>query len=144
MPWWGWIIIGALLFGSELMIVDAAFYLVFIGAAAIITGIVGMAGVGLELWAQWLLFAALSIVAMVLFRERLYQKLRAVKTDYPSGPSGETIRLEADLAPGESSRLNYRGTTWTVQNAGPTVIEKGKDVQIDKVSGLTLVVGKAQ
>jgi len=30
MPWWGWIIFGALLLGSELMFIDAAFYLVFI------------------------------------------------------------------------------------------------------------------
>ena len=34
MPWWGWIIFGALLLGSELLIVDAGFYLVFIGIAA--------------------------------------------------------------------------------------------------------------
>jgi membrane protein implicated in regulation of membrane protease activity len=81
MPWWGWIIVGSILFGSELMLVDAAFYLVFIGAAAIVTGLVGMAGVGLELWMQWLLFSVLSVVAMLLFRDRLYKKLRAVKTD---------------------------------------------------------------
>ena len=40
MPWWGWIIFGALLLGSELLIVDAGFYLVFIGIAAAITGLV--------------------------------------------------------------------------------------------------------
>lgn len=141
MPWWGWIIVGALLFGSELMLVDAAFYLVFIGAAAIITGLTVMAGVGLEQWAQWLLFAALAIISMVLFRERIYQKLRAVKTDYPAGPAGETIRLDENLAPGESCRLNYRGTTWTVLNGGSEALEKGKNVEIKKVNGLTLVVG---
>ena len=36
MPWWGWMIIGALMLGSELLGVDAAFYLVFIGVAAMI------------------------------------------------------------------------------------------------------------
>ncbi len=144
MPWWGLIIVGALLFGSELMLVDAAFYLVFIGAAAIITGLTVMAGVGLEPWAQWLLFAGRAIISMVLVRERIYQKLRAVKTDYRSGPSGETIRLEEDLAPGESCRLDYRGTTWTVLNSGSEAIEKGKDIQIQKVNGLTLVVGQSE
>lgn len=144
MPWWGWIIIGTLLFGSELLLVDAAFYLVFIGAAAIVTGLIGLAGIGLEPWAQWMLFGVLSLVAMFFFRGRIYQKFRAVKTDYPSGPSGEVIRLEEDLAPGESCRLNYRGTTWTVLNNGPEVIEKGKNVEIQKVNGLTLVVGRSQ
>jgi membrane protein implicated in regulation of membrane protease activity len=144
MPWWGWIIVGSILFGSELMLVDAAFYLVFIGAAAIVTGLVGMAGVGLELWMQWLLFSVLSVVAMLLFRDRLYKKLRAVKTDYGGGPAGDIIRLEEDLQPGESCRQKYRGTTWTVLNRGHTVVEKGKDVRIETVTGLTLVIGQSQ
>jgi membrane protein implicated in regulation of membrane protease activity len=137
-------IIGALLFGSEMMLVDAAFYLVFIGAAAMVTGLVGMFGITLDLWAQWVLFAVLAIVAMLLFRDRLYKKLRVVEHDYASGPEGETIRLDEDLAPGESARLSYRGTTWTVMNSGSVAIEKGKDVRIEKVSGLTLMIGQAQ
>jgi len=144
MPWWGWIIFGAILFGSELMIVDAAFYLVFIGIAALITGLVGLLGIGLEPWFQWILFAVLSLASMVLFRERLYKKIRVGNQEYASGPAGETIRLQADLPPGESGRLNYRGTTWTVMNNGSELIEKDKDVRIDKVSGLTLIVGKPQ
>ena len=144
MPWWGWIIFGAILFGSELMIVDAAFYLVFIGIAALITGLVGLAGIGLEPWFQWILFAALSLASMVLFRERLYKKIRLGSQEYASGPAGEIIRLQADLPAGESGRLNYRGTTWTVLNNGSELIEKDKDVRIDKVSGLTLIVGKKQ
>ncbi|MCW8844465.1 MAG: NfeD family protein [Gammaproteobacteria bacterium] len=144
MPWWGWIIFGAILFGSELMIVDAAFYLVFIGIAALITGLVGLLGIGLEPWFQWILFAVLSLSSMVLFRERLYKKIRLGNQEYASGPAGEIIRLQVDLPPGESGRLNYRGTTWTVLNNGSELIEKDKDVRIDKVSGLTLIVGKKQ
>ena len=53
MPWWGWMIFGAILIGSELMIVDAGFYLVFIGIAAALTGLIELAGLGLEPWLQW-------------------------------------------------------------------------------------------
>jgi membrane protein implicated in regulation of membrane protease activity len=144
MPWWGWIIFGAILFGSELMIVDAAFYLVFIGLAAVITGLLGLMGLGIEPWLQWILFAVLALVSTVLFRERLYKKIRLGGQEYASGPAGEVIRLQADLAAGESGRLNYRGTTWTVLNKGSELIEKDKDVRIEKVSGLTLIVGKPQ
>jgi hypothetical protein len=126
------------------MIVDAAFYLVFIGIAALITGLVGLLGIGLEPWFQWILFAVLSLSSMVLFRERLYKKIRLGNQEYASGPAGEIIRLQVDLPPGESGRLNYRGTTWTVLNNGSELIEKDKDVRIDKVSGLTLIVGKKQ
>ena len=34
MPWWGWITIGAILLGSEMLLIDAQFYLVFLGLAA--------------------------------------------------------------------------------------------------------------
>ena len=77
MPWWGWMIIGALLFGSELLIVDAGFYLVFIGIAAALTGLVGMMDFVLEPWVQWVLFSAIALTAMVLFRKKaLYQAAR--------------------------------------------------------------------
>jgi len=144
MPWWGWIIFGMLLLGSELFIVDVAFYLVFIGIAAAITGLVGLAGIELALWGQWLLFAALAIVSMVLFRERLYQKLKGGGADYKSGPAGEFLRLEERLAPGDSCRLTYRGTTWTILNRGSYVIEKGESAEIKKVEGLTLVLDNSE
>jgi len=140
MPWWGWIIIGAVLFGSELMLVDAAFYLVFIGIAAVITGLLVLTGVVIVPWVQWLIFAVLALASMFLFRERLYKKLRVGKEDYASGPAGEFLRLEETLQPGETCRMTYRGTTWTVLNNGADAMHKGANVLIESVNGLTLVV----
>ena len=143
MPWWGWIIFGVLLFGSELMLIDAAFYLVFIGLAAIIVGLVELLGLSLQYWQQWMLFAGLSLVSMVLFRQQLYQKLRGGSgPGYEAGPAGETIKLEQDLAPGDSCRMSYRGTTWTVFNADADAMTNGEKVHIDSVDGLTLKIQK--
>ncbi len=143
MPWWGWIIFGALLFGSELMVIDAAFYLVFIGLAAIIVGLVDLLGVSLELWVQWMLFAGLSLTSMVLFRQQLYQKLRGGSgPGYVTGPAGETIKLTEDLAPGDSCRMSYRGTNWTVLNADADAMTNGENVRINSVDGLTLKIEK--
>ncbi len=143
MPWWGWIIFGALLLGSELMFIDAAFYLVFIGLAAIITGLAGLLGLGLEYWAQWILFAGLSLVAMVLFREQLYKRLRGGNSaGYQTGPAGETVKLEQDLAPGDRARISYRGTTWTILNMGAEAMSSGENVRIHSVDGLTLKIEK--
>ena len=36
MEWWAWIAAGAILLGSELAFVDAQFYLVFVGASALV------------------------------------------------------------------------------------------------------------
>ena len=138
MPWWGWMIVGALLFGSELLIVDAGFYLVFIGIAAALIGLVELAGAGLEPWVQWVLFSILALVSMVLFRQKLYAKLRGSGIGYEVGPAGEIVTVEQTLQPGESGRLAYRGTEWTVINTSNEVFEQGQHVQISSVQGLTL------
>ena len=138
MPWWGWMILGAILFGSELLIVDAGFYLVFIGIAAALTGLVELAGAGLEPWAQWALFAAIALLSMLLFRQKLYARLRGGGKGFVSGPTGEIVTVEQTLQPGESGRLAYRGTEWTVINTSDQVFEQGQHVQISRVEGLTL------
>lgn len=143
MPWWGWIVFGALLFGSELMMIDAGFYLVFIGLAAVVTGLVELAGFTLEPWAQWLVFAALSLVAMVLFRKKLYNKLKATRIGYEVGPVGDSIQLNETLAPGARTRMPYRGSDWTVLNTGSESVAQGDYAQITRVDGLTLEINSA-
>jgi membrane protein implicated in regulation of membrane protease activity len=138
MPWWGWMIVGALLLGSELLIVDAGFYLVFIGIAAAITGLVELAGLVLEPWVQWILFSVIALVLMVFFRKQLYAKLRSSGIGYEAGPAGEIVTVEQPLQPGDTGRLAYRGTEWTVINASDQAFEQGQHVQISSVDGLTL------
>ena len=138
MPWWGWMIFGAILLGSELLLVDAGFYLVFIGIAGAIVGLIGLAGVGLEPWLQWVLFSVISLVLMVLFRKKLYGKLRGSAVGYQVGPTGEIVTVEQTLQPGETGRLAYRGTEWTAVNTSEQVMEQGQHVQISSVDSLTL------
>ena len=140
MPWWGWIIFGTFLLGSELLAIDAAFYLVFIGIAAILTGLAGLIGLELELWVQWMLFAGLSLVAMVSFRKQLYQKIRGGGVGYDASPVGDTLKLKETLQPGDKCRMAHRGTTWTILNSGNEAIDKGSNVQVNSVEGLTLVI----
>lgn len=142
MDWWVWFVLGIFLMGTELLAIDAAFYLMFIGVAALITGALGLTGIELELWLQCIIFAALALASMVLFRKRLYQKLKGDAPGYDATPLGETLRLDADLLPGDSCRISFRGSNWTVQNGGESTIEKDQAVEITDVRGLTLVVGK--
>ena len=59
MEWWAWITVGAILLGSELTFVNAQFYLVFIGGAALVVGFLDLVGAPLADWMQWALFAVL-------------------------------------------------------------------------------------
>jgi len=144
MPWWGWMIFGAFLLGSELLGVDAGFYLVFVGLAAVLTGLLEVAGVTLEPWVQWLTFSVLALMLMVFFRKKLYEKLRGDGVGYEVGPAGEFIEMVETLEPGQSGRLSYRGTDWTVVNDGDSTVEKGNRVRIDHVDGLKLKVNKGE
>ena len=76
MPWWGWITVGTLLLVAEITIVDLEFYLVFLGVSALAVGLALVAGLALPFWLQWLAFAALAIVSLVVFRRRIYAHLR--------------------------------------------------------------------
>jgi membrane protein implicated in regulation of membrane protease activity len=140
MQWWAWIAVGAILLGSELGFVDAQFYLVFVGAAALVVGVLDLAGLLPAVWMQWLLFALLAIFSMVAFRRRIYERMRRKLPDMKQGPVGETVVLPAPLPPGETCRLEYCGSSWNAVNGGKSAIAAGQRARIDRVNGLTLVL----
>jgi membrane protein implicated in regulation of membrane protease activity len=139
MQWWAWIAAGAVLLGSELTLISADFYLVFLGASAFAIGILCL-GFVIAPWLQWLAFAALAVFSMVTFRRWVYERVRRRLPDVNAGPAGGTVVLPAPLEPGESCRLEYRGSSWSAMNAGGSPIVAGARARIDRVDGLTLIV----
>jgi inner membrane protein len=140
MQWWAWIAVGAILLGSELSVVNAQFYLVFIGASAMAVGFLQLAGLELGIWSQWLLFAVLATGSMLAFRRRIYEKLRRRLPGVKCGPAGDTLTLAAALPPGESCRIEYCGSSWSALNGGSATIAAGGRARIERVDGLTLIV----
>jgi membrane protein implicated in regulation of membrane protease activity len=140
MQWWAWIAVGAVLLSSELAFIDAQFYLVFVGAAALIVGALQFSGVLPLDWMQWAAFGLLSSLSVMIFRRRIYDSLRRKLPDLQQGPVGETVVLPAELPPGASCRLEYCGSSWNATNGGTSSIPAGQRARIDRVSGLTLVI----
>ena len=139
MSWWGWIIAGAILLGAELAFVNAQFYLVFIGSAAILTGLATLV-LPVAPWVQWALFAILAIVSMVTFRNRLSHRFNRAWPKVDTGPAGGLITLPVALGAGESCQAEYGGTFWTVRNDSDTPIPSGSRARIARVQDLTLLV----
>jgi membrane protein implicated in regulation of membrane protease activity len=139
MQWWAWIAVGAILLGSELTFVNAQFYLVFVGASALVVGILALGGVTAD-WLQWLIFGSLAVTSMLAFRRRIYERVGRVLPAMRSGPAGEIVTLPTNLPPGETCRLEHRGSSWSAINAGEAVIAAGSRARIERVDGLTLVV----
>jgi membrane protein implicated in regulation of membrane protease activity len=139
MTWWGWVIAGAILFAAELTLVSAEFYLVFIGSAAVLVGLITAIAQPVP-WAQWALFATLAIISMVTFRSRVYRRFRGTLPAVNTGPVGGVITLDVSLAAGASCQTEHGGTFWTVQNDTDAPIPSGTRVRVTGVRGLTLLV----
>jgi inner membrane protein len=140
MDGWAWVIGGAILLGSELTWVNAEFYLVFIGTAAMLTGALVLAVPALPPWMPWAAFAVLALGSMLGFRGRLYGRLHRHEPGVAAGvPTGD-LTLPDGLAPGDSCRAEHRGSYWTVRNDSQTMLPAGTRVRVAAVQGLTLLV----
>ncbi len=140
MQWWAWVAVGAILLGSELTFVNAQFYLVFIGGAALLVGFAHLVGLELAPWAQWTAFAVLALVSMVLFRRRIYERLRRRLPVMHLGPEHERVTVPEGLAAGATCRVEFRGSTWEAVNAGDATIPAGGRARIERIDRLTLVL----
>jgi inner membrane protein len=141
MPWWAWLVLGIGLLGVEMFVIDAQFYLVFIGLSAALVGLLGLVGIELPGWAQWLVFSVLAVVAMLTFRRRLYEMVRNRSGRVEERLTvGDRVTIASRLEPGQSGRVEYRGSSWTARNAGAAPIEAGREAVISEVDGLTLHV----
>jgi membrane protein implicated in regulation of membrane protease activity len=139
MPWWGWLVAGIGLLGIEMFVIDLQFYLVFLGVSAVIVGLVGLAGLAMPEWAQWLLFAALAVVAMLTFRRRVYALVRGHTGIVQERiTSGDRVVVPTRLEPGQTCRIDYRGTSWTARNADVLPIAAGSEAIISSSDDLTL------
>jgi membrane protein implicated in regulation of membrane protease activity len=140
MAWWGWCILGTVLLGVELLAVDAQFYLIFAGLAAVIVGLLGLVGLELPVVGQWLTFAVLAVATMFTLRRPIYAKLMNKPFGNVSTDIDQRVVLAQDLAPGKSCRIEYRGSGWTALNVGDRSIPSGGTARIDSIDGVTLRV----
>ncbi len=140
MAWWSWCILGVVLLGVELLALDAQFYLVFAGLAALLLGLLGFLGIELPVTVQWLAFATLAIASMFTLRRQIYLKLMARPLGKVSGDVDKDVLVTQDLAPGKSCRIEHRGSGWTALNVGERPIAAGATARIESIDGLTLKV----
>ena len=144
MPWWGWFVLAAGLLSVELFVIDAQFYLVFLGVSAALVGLLGLTTDFMPAWQQWLAFAVLALITMIAFRDRVYHLVRK-RTGHVAQPLtlGDRVLIPVRLEPGQSCRTDYRGSSWTARNVDQHAIDAGKEAVIAHVEGLTLHVRAA-
>ncbi|WP_116808270.1 NfeD family protein [Steroidobacter cummioxidans] len=141
MAWWAWMIVAAISLAFEMFVLDAQFYLVFFGISAAIIGFLGLTGVNLPDWAQWLSLSVLAVVSMVTFRKRAYDIVRNRTGQVEERLTvGDHVTVPVRLEPSQTCRVDYRGSSWTARNVDETTIEAGREAVIARVDGLVLLV----
>lgn len=111
---WAWIIAGLVLLGLELVVPGG--FLVWLGVAGIVTGIVVFIEPIAWPW-QWLLFAVLALVAILLWTR--FSRTRSENTDSPylnrraDRFIGREAVLEQPIA-GGFGRLTLDDTVWRI------------------------------
>ncbi len=140
MAWWAWMIAGCVLAGIEIAGADLAFYCIFLGVSALLVGVVQLAGGDLAAWEQWLLFAVLAVTSMLLFRGRLYARLRSRMPGFDNTPAGDVVHVTQAVAVGERTRVELRGSHWTATNvgAGPIAADARARVVGTRGAGLSI------
>ena len=138
MVFWHWWIIAGLLLVAEIL--APGIFFLWLGAAAVLTGLIALLIPALDWRIEGLMFAALSVVVALLGR-RFYDPTRT-ESDRPllnrrgAQYVGRTFTLEQGIVHG-AGRLKVEDTTWKV--TGPD-LPSGTMVRVVAVEGVTMRV----
>ncbi len=99
---------------------------------------------GAEVWLQWVVFVAVSAVALVVTRP-LVKKLTKT-TVQPTNADryiGQIAVVTETIDNIEAKgQVNVSGAVWTARSADGSVIEKDEKVTVEKIDGVKLIVKK--
>jgi inner membrane protein len=138
MTWWIWIVIGFVLLALEFT--AASLHVAFFAVGAFVVGLLILFGVALPLWAQLLIFTAVSLVAFFFVRPVLVRKLKLDQKKVVDTLVGEQAIALEEIPTQGLGRAEMRGTTWSARNVGETVLNRGQRCVVAGVDGLVIHV----
>ena len=143
MEWWIWILVGLLLVLAEL-VTPGGFYFIFFGAGAVGVGVLaGLQAAG-PVWLQFILFSALSVGALWLFRGKLLRLTQTASRDPIDNLIGETAVAVDEISINAVGKAELRGASWSARNVGDQPLARGERCKVEKVEGLTIFVRREQ
>jgi membrane protein implicated in regulation of membrane protease activity len=143
MEWWIWLLLGLVLFLTE-VVTPGGFYFIFFGVGALVVGVLAGFELAGPLWFQWMLFSTVSVVALWLFRERLVAMMRMPDNTEVDTLIGETAIVSAEIPAGGVGKAEMRGTSWNARNIGGKALARGERCKVERVEGLMLWVSSIQ
>jgi len=139
MPWWAWLVVGAVLLATETAI-QTDFWLALLGVAAF--GMAGLVRFGLieTIWVQWTTFGVLAVFFTVFVRKQIHAKLMGSAPGLKAELIGEYGTVQSEIAPAAIGSVELRGSSWKARNVGDSPLAPGARVRVEAVDGLLLDV----
>jgi membrane protein implicated in regulation of membrane protease activity len=138
--WWMWMLLGLALLLCEIL-TPGGFYVLFFGAGALVVGALNLLGISFGLAGDGLVFAVVSVAALVLFRKPLTQRFRNLTPQLPvDNLAGESCVAAEDIPAEGRGKVELRGTAWNACNLGTEPIPRAARCRVERVDGLCLYV----
>lgn len=97
---------------------------------------------GLQQWLQWIIFIAVSVIALVATRPLVRKATKS--TIEPTNADrciGKTAVVTEDIDNIEGKgQVHVNGITWTARSSDGTVFRKDERVTVEKIDGVKLIV----
>ena len=135
-----WMALGVVLAAFELAS-PGGFVVIFFAVAAVVVALLDLLGIARNPVVQWILFSALAVIALRLFRDPLLKRLRSQeRADTVDSLTGETAIASTDMAPGQYGQAQLRGSVWQARNVDLGPVRAGQRLRVVAVDGLMLDV----
>jgi membrane protein implicated in regulation of membrane protease activity len=137
--WLIWIIISILCLILELSSGD--FFILCFAIGAAVAAII--AGCGLSLTWQIIIFAIVSALSLLLVRPALLKKLHKPQRERPSNAEaiiGQIGRVSEEIDANGFGRVAIDGDDWKARSSDGSAIEKGARVRVVKMDSIILTV----
>jgi len=140
MTWWMWLLLGLGLAALEL-VTPGGFFILFFGAGAMVVGILEWIGVPLSLPVQVVVFLAVSVVSLLVFRKPMQRRFaHSAPSGVVDSLVGEEAQVIEEIPAGGIGKVELRGSAWNARNAGDGPIPRLTRCTVERVDGLTLFV----
>ena len=135
-----WGVAGLLLIIAD--VIFGTFFVMFLGAGALITATLLWTGVPLNNTAQWLTFSAVSTLGVLLLRPKLMHWFGPSSEERFEEHKGQTVVVVEDVLPGKTGKIRYRGAEWQGATNGDDTIQAGENAVITHLDGIVVYIRK--
>lgn len=133
-----WGAAGALLIIAD--VVFGSFFMLFLGAGALITGALVWAGLLPDPAWQWIVFAAVSGIGVLAFRKKLLAWFGPDSNNKYNEHAGQRVEVVETIPAQGNGKVKYRGTEWLASSKNGVEIGAGSAAVITGNDGIVLEV----